>query len=139
MLFGPAMSFGQLGCHDWRDGEGAHDDRGGRARGRARDSPGHRARAERHPGALGILAKPPQQHPHNLDVLSRLRARDPGALLVARRDGRVVGTLIAAWDGWRGNMYRLAVAVDHRRRGVGLELVRAGERRLYECGARRVT
>src|SRR3954471_16510745 len=77
--------------------------------------------------------------PDSLNALSRLRQGDPGALLVARHDGRVVGTLIAAWDGWRGNMYRLAVAVEHRRRGVGLELVRAGERRLYECGARRVT
>jgi ribosomal protein S18 acetylase RimI-like enzyme len=53
--------------------------------------------------------------------------------------GRVVGTLIAAWDGWRGNMYRLAVAADERRQGIALALVRAAERRLYGCGARRVT
>jgi ribosomal protein S18 acetylase RimI-like enzyme len=77
--------------------------------------------------------------PDNSEVLARLRDRDAGALLVARSNGQVVGTLIAAWDGWRGNMYRLAVAHGHRRRGVGIELVRAGERRLYERGARRVT
>lgn len=77
--------------------------------------------------------------PDNPEVLGRLLDRDAGALLVARRDGRVVGTLIAAWDGWRGNMYRLAVAVDQRRLGIGLALVRAGERRLWDCGARRVT
>jgi ribosomal protein S18 acetylase RimI-like enzyme len=77
--------------------------------------------------------------PDSREVIDRLRAGDPGALLVALRDGQVIGTLIAAWDGWRGNMYRLAVAAGHRRRGAGIALVRAGERRLYECGARRVT
>ena len=77
--------------------------------------------------------------PDTLAVIRRLRERDPEALLVARHRGRVVGTLIAAWDGWRGNMYRLAVAEDHRRQGIGLALVRAGERRLWQCGARRVT
>jgi ribosomal protein S18 acetylase RimI-like enzyme len=77
--------------------------------------------------------------PDNLEVLRRLRTRDADAILVARRSGDVVGTVIAAWDGWRGNMYRLAVAVDQRRSGTGLALVREGERRLYEAGARRVT
>ena len=41
--------------------------------------------------------------------IAALLARDPGALLVAESSGRIVGTVIAAWDGWRGNMYRLAV------------------------------
>jgi ribosomal protein S18 acetylase RimI-like enzyme len=77
--------------------------------------------------------------PDNAEVLARLLDRDAGALLVARRGERVVGTLIAAWDGWRGNMYRLAVAPEHRREGIGLALVRAGERRLWNCGGRRVT
>jgi ribosomal protein S18 acetylase RimI-like enzyme len=77
--------------------------------------------------------------PDSREVIDRLRAGDPGALLVALRGGQVIGTLIAAWDGWRGNMYRLAVDTGHHRRGAGIALVRAGERRLYECGARRVT
>lgn len=41
--------------------------------------------------------------------LTRLLDRDGDSLLVAVRGGRIVGTLIAAWDGWRGNMYRLAI------------------------------
>jgi ribosomal protein S18 acetylase RimI-like enzyme len=86
-----------------------------------------------------VARSPYSSTPDNPEVLARLVDRDAGALLVARRDGRVVGTLIAAWDGWRGNMYRLAVAPDHRRSGIGRELVRAGEQRLYESGARRVT
>jgi ribosomal protein S18 acetylase RimI-like enzyme len=72
-------------------------------------------------------------------AIERLLGRDRDSLLVAERDGRLVGALVAAWDGWRGNMYRLAVEPDERRRGVGTALVREGERRLREHGARRVT
>ncbi len=61
------------------------------------------------------------------------------SLLVAEADGVIVGALIAAWDGWRGNMYRLAVRPEYRRRGVGLALLRGGEERLRRQGARRIT
>jgi ribosomal protein S18 acetylase RimI-like enzyme len=71
--------------------------------------------------------------------LRRLLDHSPDALVVAELEGRLVGTLIAAWDGWRGNMYRLAVHPAHRRRRVALELVRVGEDRLRAAGARRVT
>lgn len=58
---------------------------------------------------------------------------------MAEREGEIVGALVAAWDGWRGNMYRLAVSDDHRREGIGLALTRAGEDYLRSCGARRIT
>ena len=62
-----------------------------------------------------------------------------GALLVAEIDGELVGTLVAGFDGWRGNMYRLAVIDAWRRRGVARRLVAAGEARLRALGAPRVT
>ena len=71
--------------------------------------------------------------------LQRLLRDSPAGLLVAEREGEIVGALIAAWDGWRGNLYRLAVRDDCRRQGVGLELVRAGEEYLRSRGGRRVT
>jgi ribosomal protein S18 acetylase RimI-like enzyme len=71
-------------------------------------------------------------------VVEHLLAADPEALLVVERDGRVLGALIAAWDGWRGHLYRLAVLPEERRRGIGLALVREGERRLLARGARKV-
>lgn len=71
--------------------------------------------------------------------LGALLERDPQALLVALSDGLLVGSLIAAWDGWRGSFYRLVVHPDHRRGGLGSELLRAGERRLLRRGARRLT
>ena len=69
--------------------------------------------------------------------LEGVLARDPGALLVAEDEGEIVGSLIAGWDGWRGTFYRLAVDPAYRRRGLATALVRAGERRLAELGARR--
>jgi ribosomal protein S18 acetylase RimI-like enzyme len=72
------------------------------------------------------------------ESVSALLARDPEALMVAELDGRVVGTLIVGWDGWRAGLYRLAVDPSLRRSGIGGSLVREAERRLSELGARRV-
>jgi ribosomal protein S18 acetylase RimI-like enzyme len=71
------------------------------------------------------------------EALARLLARDADSLLVAEADGEIVGTLIAAWDGWRGNMYRLAVVPEQQRRGLARALVDEGERRLRAKGAPR--
>jgi ribosomal protein S18 acetylase RimI-like enzyme len=74
----------------------------------------------------------------NLDSLIGLVERDPSALLIAEDAGLVVGSVIAAWDGWRGSIYRLAVAPTHRRRGLGTTLVGAAEERLRFAGALRL-
>ncbi len=66
------------------------------------------------------------------------RAIGESALLVAARDGRIVGTLIAGWDGWRGSMARLVVAPAERERGIARSLVAEGERRLRARGAVRI-
>jgi len=72
------------------------------------------------------------------EALGGLLRRDPGALIVAEVDGRIVGSVIAGWDGWRGAIYRLAVGPEHRRRGLGKSLLRAAEERLTGLGGRRV-
>jgi ribosomal protein S18 acetylase RimI-like enzyme len=51
----------------------------------------------------------------------------------------VAGALIAAFDGWRGNLYRLAVAPSRRREGLARALVEAGEQRLRALGAPKAT
>jgi ribosomal protein S18 acetylase RimI-like enzyme len=79
------------------------------------------------------------QTPDDPAVVQQLLDRDPGALLVAESDGEVIGVLIAGWDGWRGNVYRLAVLPSHRREGIARELVEAGHERLRAQGARRIT
>lgn len=77
--------------------------------------------------------------PDTPDSVLTLLDQSPDALLVADLDGEVVGAVIAAWDGWRGNIYRLAVKRECRRLGIGLQLVNAGQERLREKGVRRVT
>lgn len=71
--------------------------------------------------------------------LGRLLETSGDALLVAEAGSRVVGTIIAGWDGWRGNLYRLAVLPTARRRGIALQLVAEAERRLAGRGARRLS
>jgi ribosomal protein S18 acetylase RimI-like enzyme len=77
--------------------------------------------------------------PDTPGAVRRLLAADPGALLLAEVDGRIVGALIAASDGWRGSMYRLAVDPQYRRRGIARRLIACGEARLRERGVPRVT
>lgn len=49
------------------------------------------------------------------DGVERLVARDPEALLLAEREGELVGTVIAGFDGWRCHLYRLAVHPEDRK------------------------
>ena len=60
------------------------------------------------------------------------------AILLAEIDGKIVGTVIAAFDGWRGNIYRLAVLPDYRNRGIARQLVQQAERKLAVQGAKRL-
>jgi ribosomal protein S18 acetylase RimI-like enzyme len=71
--------------------------------------------------------------------VGHLFEREGSVLLIAEQDNSIVGTLVAAWDGWRGNMYRLAVRSAMRRTGIAMALVRAGEDRLIALGAQRIT
>jgi ribosomal protein S18 acetylase RimI-like enzyme len=73
------------------------------------------------------------------DLDSVRRAASSGILVVAGEGGAVIGTLIAAFDGWRGNLYRLAVDPEHRRRGIGRALVTYAEHRLAGRGCTRIT
>ena len=72
------------------------------------------------------------------DALRRRLDRDPSLFVLAWERGRLVGSLIGGWDGWRGHMYRLAVDPACRRHGVARRLVEDVEARLRRLGAVRV-
>jgi ribosomal protein S18 acetylase RimI-like enzyme len=91
---------------------------------------------------LDLWERERSQHasvPDSREAVEGLLAAGPAVLLVAESGGEVAGALIAAWDGWRGNLYRLAVRTDRRRQGIGSRLVAAGEEYLRSRGAARVT
>ena len=75
----------------------------------------------------------------DVDSLRGLIARDAEALLVAEIDGEIVGSICGTWDGWRGNLYRLAVHPGRRREGIALNLVARAERRIAALGGRRIS
>jgi ribosomal protein S18 acetylase RimI-like enzyme len=74
--------------------------------------------------------------PQGVNML--LRERED-AVLIAVVEGKIVGTVIAVFDGWRGNIYRLAVLPSHRRAGIARKLVAEAERRLAIRGAKRLS
>ena len=73
------------------------------------------------------------------EALELVLQRDDDLLLVAECDGRIVGTVMGGWDGWRGNIYRLAVLPEYRERGVARALVRIIEGLLFELGADKIS
>ncbi len=64
--------------------------------------------------------------------------RNRGSALVWRGDGRVLGTVMAAWDGLRGWIYHLAVTESRRRQGMGAALLTAAEERLRDMGVKQI-
>src|SRR6266567_8788149 len=74
-----------------------------------------------------------------LGDVQKLIATPSARLLVVESDGHLIGSIIGTFDGWRGNIYRLAVHPDYRRQGVARALVAEVEKRLTRQGARRIT
>ena len=58
-------------------------------------------------------------------------------LLVAEENGAVVGSAVAAFDGWRAYIYHVAVAPSHQGRGLAKLLMAHSESHLKALGAPR--
>ncbi len=76
--------------------------------------------------------------PDKAEYLQRFHDFSPDLFLVAEVDGRLVGTIIGGWDGWRGHIARLAADPSVRRQGIARKLVDEIESRLRARGARRI-
>jgi ribosomal protein S18 acetylase RimI-like enzyme len=78
--------------------------------------------------------RPPDTHA----AIATLHLRDPDGLILAMDGDKIVGTVIAGWDGWRCHLYRLAVLPGRRREGIGRALIAAAEERFRILGGTRV-
>ena len=78
-------------------------------------------------------------HTHSIDDVRLAAGGTTSVVLVAEDERRIVGTVIGGFDGWRGNIYRLAVHPDCQRQGIARRLVSDLEARLADMGAKRIT
>jgi ribosomal protein S18 acetylase RimI-like enzyme len=74
-----------------------------------------------------------------VEDVSRVVAAPSASVLVAVDGDTIIGSVIAAFDGWRGNFYRLVVDPARRRSGIARRLVDAGEARLRAAGVKRAS
>ena len=63
--------------------------------------------------------------------------RNPDTNIVAKSDGRIVGSCLGGFDGRRGYIHHLAVADHYRRRGIGSKLVSICLAKLQDSGAQK--
>lgn len=76
-------------------------------------------------------------HVGRSDTLSEIQkkiTRDPDLFLVAEQNGAIVGSVLGGFDGRRGLIYHLAVAVPYRGMGIGSQLMEEVELRLRSKG-----
>lgn len=55
--------------------------------------------------------------------IQRFIRRNPTTSVVARMDGRIVGSILCGSDGRQGALYHVCVAREYRRRGIGTHMV----------------
>lgn len=93
------------------------------------------------PGVVALWSEvfagdPPWNEPRAM--LAKKLARDPELVFVAVVDARVVGAVLAGYDGVRGWIYHLAVLPTERRRKIATRLMHAAEAALVELGCAKV-
>ena len=71
------------------------------------------------------------------DVVRFIR-RNPTTSVVARVDGRIVGSILCGSDGRQGALYHVCVAREYRRQRIGTRMVGYCMERLREMGVNKV-
>jgi ribosomal protein S18 acetylase RimI-like enzyme len=85
----------------------------------------------------GAFAYDTAHNSPGLAIDKKLAAADD-LLFVAVIEGRVVGSILAGYDGHRGWLYSVAVDAAQQKRGLGSALVRHAEAALAERGCMKI-
>ncbi|KQL44853.1 GNAT family N-acetyltransferase [Brevibacillus choshinensis] len=79
-----------------------------------------------------------QSETESLNDLAQQLAWDSDLVMVAEKEGNVVGVVVGTIDGSRAFFYRLAVLPSEQGSGIGRQLVEAIEKRFKQRGVNRV-
>lgn len=72
------------------------------------------------------------------ETFRRFLQRNPKSSFAAYAGTRMVGSVLAGHDGWRGYLYHMAVKPDYRERGIASQLINAAVHQLREEGISKV-
>jgi ribosomal protein S18 acetylase RimI-like enzyme len=64
--------------------------------------------------------------------------KNPNTCFIAETDGEIIGTIMAGNDGRRGHIYHLMVKQEHRKKGIGKNLLEKVEKSLKKEGIRKI-
>ncbi|MDD8020315.1 MAG: GNAT family N-acetyltransferase [Acidobacteriota bacterium] len=82
---------------------------------------------------LGRLPLKPQGRDSRAQLEQQIKF-DQVIFLVAEKEGKIIGTVLATHDGRKGWINRLAVHPDYRRQGLGRRLIKRAEEELEKKG-----
>ena len=77
-----------------------------------------------------------RNEPHG--AIDRKEAMNDNLFFVGLEEDKIIGTVMAGYDGHRGWLYSVAVAKDKRKGGFGSQLVRHAEQVLAELGCPKI-
>lgn len=84
-----------------------------------------------------VFPNDPPWNRAELAIPEKLKVQ-PELFLVAEKDGGIIGTAMAGYDGHRGWLYTIAVEPAHQRKGIGSRLLMAAEERLAALGCGKI-
>ena len=72
------------------------------------------------------------------ETLKRKIKANPGSIIVAEVDNKVVGQQFFIEDQWRGFLFRLSIRKQYRKKGIGSLLIKEAEKRLKRKGVKEI-
>ena len=75
---------------------------------------------------------------NEMDSLEKFKLflkKNPGLSIIAKENGKIIGTALGSFDGRRGYIQKLVVDKNYRKKGLGQQLVQEVIKKLRSAGA----